>query len=109
VKEFISFREYYSNTNSDDISNIKPGMMDGVYDIPAITFNVQNKNVSGRVVSISFNTNPIKLVLSDGTVWKLSKAQWDYLVKIGKEPKKGKLMSMEITPDATVKNVEIEN
>ena len=80
----------------------------GIGDTPGFTsptLDIPTRSISGRVRSIFYTKNPISIVLENGTVWKVSKSQWDYLVSTGKEPCEGKLAQIEMNLDGTIKSV----
>ena len=107
----MSFKEWVahqSNSGWDDLYKPK-SVGSGVYNDLLQTVHIQPKLVSGRIVSISYNSNPIKIALTDGTTWVLSKGQFDHLTRLGKKPEKGKVISLQILPDGTVKNTDITN
>lgn len=75
--------------------------------LPMPAMDIPSKNLSGRIRSIFYTMNPITIVLENGSVWKLTKEQWDYLLATGKEPREGRVVNMDMNLDGTIKSVSI--
>lgn len=73
--------------------------------IPTPTLDIPTKTLTGRIRSIFYTKNPIAIVLENGSVWKVTKSQWDYLVSMGKEPREGRFAQIEMNLDGTIKSV----
>ena len=68
---------------------------------------IPTKQISGKINKIHYTHNPILVIISDGTTWKLDKKSWDFLKNQGKELKEGKTIQMELYLDGTVKNINL--
>jgi hypothetical protein len=77
------------------------------HDLPTPTLDIPTNIVKSKIQQINYTENPITISLADGTVWKCSKPQWDYLKGIGREPKEGSNVQLEIYLDGTIKAVNI--
>ena len=73
--------------------------------LPVPTLEIPAKHIEGRIRSIFYTQNPITIALDDGTTWKLTKSQWDYIQSQGKEIREGKRVQIEMNLDGTIKNV----
>jgi hypothetical protein len=73
--------------------------------LPTPTLDIPTKRIESRIRSIFYTQNPINIALEDGTSWKVTKEQWDYLVATGKEPREGKLAQIELFLDGTIRSV----
>ena len=73
--------------------------------LPTPTLDIPTRTIQGRIQSIFYTQNPITITLENGTTWKLTKEQWDYLRAIGKEPHMGKQVMLELFLDGTIKAV----
>jgi hypothetical protein len=73
--------------------------------LPTPPLDIPVKKIDGKIRSIFYTQNPITIALENGAVWKVNKDQWDYLVAIGREPKEGKTVHLEIYLDGTIKSV----
>lgn len=71
---------------------------------PVPTFEIPTQKIESRVTSIFYTRNPITICLEDGTTWKVTKSQWDYMKAIGSEPIKGKTAQLELCLDGTIKS-----
>jgi hypothetical protein len=77
------------------------------HDLPTPTLDIPTNIVKSKIQQINYTENPICICLEDGTMWKLSKSQFDYLKNIGREPKEGLMIQLEIFLDGTIKAVNI--
>lgn len=75
--------------------------------LPTPTLDIPTKIISGRIRSIFYTQNPITIVIENGATWKLGKDQWDYIKSIGKEPREGKHIVLELFLDGTVKSINL--
>lgn len=73
--------------------------------LPTPTLDIPTKTITGKIRSIFYTQNPITIALENGTVWKVNKEQWDYLQSIGREPREGKMVQMDLFLDGTIKAV----
>lgn len=74
--------------------------------LPTPTLDIPTKRIESRIRSIFYTKNPITIVLEDGTLWKMSKEQWDTLVRSGKQPQKGKIAQIETFLNGVVKSID---
>lgn len=108
MDSFRLFLETPGAFNNTGMTNLDSGMM-GVghsLDLPTPTLDPPTRTIRGKVNKISYTTNPISIALDDGTNWEVSKSQWDYLKKIGREPKEGSMVQLELYMDGTIKAVD---
>lgn len=75
--------------------------------LPTPTLDMPTKTVQGVVRRIVYNENPISIQLNNGTIWHLTKKQWDYLKATNKEPKINSYIQIEMFLDGTIKSVNI--
>ena len=75
--------------------------------LPTPTLDIPTKRIESRIRSIWYTKNPINIVLENGTIYKLTKEQWDYLVSIGKELREGQNIAIEMFLDGTVRTIDI--
>lgn len=109
-KTMRSFHEFvnsgaFLNTFWKEIEN--PLDVEKRLNFPKVTFDIPTKIITGKVQNIFYTKNPICISLDNGTSWKVTKEQWDYLSHIGREPKKGKRVQLEMYLDGTIKSVDI--
>lgn len=104
-KEFINAGAFL-NTAWAGIDNQTFGLGHSL-NLPTPTLDIPTKRIEGRIRSIFYNQNPITIVLENGTTWKMSKEQWDYLLGIGEEPVEGKNAQIEMFLDGTIRSVQI--
>jgi hypothetical protein len=105
----ITFREFvssgaFSDTGKDGFDNAFFGIGHSL-DMPMPTLNLPTRNIEGRVKRINYTSNPISVVLDNGTIWNLTKQQWDYLKTTGKEPKINSSVNIEMYIDGTIKSL----
>jgi len=77
--------------------------------LPTPTLDMPTKTVQGSVRRIVYNENPISVQLDDGTIWHLTKKQWDYLKATNKEPRINSNIQIEMYLDGTIKSVNINH
>jgi hypothetical protein len=77
--------------------------------LPTPTLDMPTKTVQGTVRRIVYNENPISVQLDNGTIWHLTKQQWDYLKATNKEPKINSNIQIEMFLDGTIKGVFINH
>lgn len=104
-----SFKEFYnagafSNTAWDGFDSQTFGIGKSL-NLPTPTLEIPTKVIKGRIRSIFYTKNPITIALENGTTWKLTKEQWDYLRSVGKEPKENKEVQIELYLDGTIKAI----
>lgn len=106
-----TFREFVNAGSFQDTG--KTGLDNNFFGVghalnmPMPTLDMPTKIIEGRIKKILYTQNPISVCLEDGTVWKATKKQWDYLRSIGREPKENLRMQLEIHLDGTIKAVNI--
>lgn len=107
-KEFVTSGSF-SNTSVDGYTNTQPASdtSHAVYNYPDITLTMPMQTLEGRIMRIIYNRDPIRVHLSDGSTWQMSKGQFDFLRKSGKEPVIGKVMSISIFKDGTVNSISV--
>ncbi len=77
--------------------------------LPTPTLDMPTRTIHSTVRRIVYNENPISIQLMDGTIWNLTKKQWDYLKSTNKEPKINSNIQIEMFLDGTIKSVNIEH
>lgn len=77
------------------------------FTLPSPTLDIPTRTIQSRIRQIRYTDNPICICLEDGTEWKLNKDQWDYLTSLGKEPREGLMLQMELFLDGTIKSVDL--
>ena len=73
--------------------------------LPTPTLEIPTKTIGGRITRINYTQNPISIHLNDGTIWNLTKKQWDYLLATNKEPRINGQIQIEVYLDGTIKSV----
>jgi hypothetical protein len=107
--EKMSFKEFvnpgaFQNTAQMGMDNQFFGVGHSL-NLPTPTLEIPTKTVGGRISRINYTQNPISIYLTDGTVWNLSKKQWNYLLATNKEPKINGKVQIEVFLDGTIKSV----
>lgn len=98
-----SFRRFLQENYEPRIDNQFYGF--NAANLPTPPSDIPVKKIGGKIRSIFYTKNPITIALESGAVWKLTKDQWDYLVAIGREPREGKTVQLEVYLDGTIKSV----
>lgn len=106
-----SFREFYNagaylNTGFAGLDNQFFGIGKSL-NLSTPTLEIPTKTLSGKIRSIFYTKNPITIVFENGGVWKLNMEQWRYLQSVGKEPREGKQVMLELFLDGTIKSVSL--
>ncbi len=78
------------------------------FDLPNPSLELPTKMIKGKIQEIKFNQNPIKITTDNGSVWHLSKGQWDYLLKNNKKPRINSEINVEVYLDGRVKSCKIQ-
>jgi hypothetical protein len=73
--------------------------------LPTTLLEPPTRTIEGKIKDIRYTENPITIMLDNSTSWKVDKKQWDYLVSVGKEPKIGKRVQLEMFLDGTIKSI----
>jgi hypothetical protein len=76
-------------------------------DLPTPTLDMPTRTISSKIRKIAYTENPISILLDNGSMWKLTKKQWDHLKSYGREPKENARVEMEMTVDGTIKSINI--
>lgn len=66
---------------------------------------IPTKMITGKIIKIEYTKNPISIILDNGYTWYLTFEQWKYLCKNNKEPKKNKMIQLEIFLNGNIKNI----
>lgn len=106
-KEFVNAGSF-QNTGTTGYDNQMFGIGHAL-NLPTPTLDMPTKTVQGNVRRIVYNENPISVQLDDGTIWHLTKQQWDYLKATNKEPKINSNIQIEMYLDGTIKGVFINH
>jgi hypothetical protein len=106
-----SFREFvnagaFQNTGTTGYDNQVFGIGHSL-NLPTPTMDMPTKTLQGNVRRIKYNENPISVQLDDGSVWHLTKKQWDYLRVTNKEPQINSNIQIEMYLDGTIKSVTV--
>lgn len=99
-KEFVNTEAFLNMGDDNQFFNRSLTM-------PVPTFEIPTRTIQGTISSIYYTKNPITIVFDNGHLWKVTKEQWDNLVRSGKEPRKGKVMQVEMFLDGAVKFVNV--
>lgn len=113
--KLITFREFVNTgaflntgwTGIDPNSFINLGQHSNDFALPTPTLDVPTKTIQGKIKRIFYTENPISVILDNGSVWKLTKKQWDHLKFYGREPKENARVQIEMTVDGTIKAINI--
>ncbi len=107
----MSFKEFvnagaYQNTATTGYDNQFFGIGHSL-NLPTPTLDIPTRTLEGTVRRINYTENPISIHFDSGTVWNLTKKQWDYLLSTNKEPRIDSKMQIEMYLDGTIKSVNI--
>ena len=75
--------------------------------MPSPTLDIPTKTINSKVSKIFYTQNPICICLEDGTEWKITFKQWRYLESIGRKPKEGSRIQLELYIDGTIKAIDL--
>lgn len=107
----MSFFEFvnsgvFNNTAMDGIDNQFFGLGRSPV-LPTPTLDLPTKSIEGIVKQIRYTENPISINLTNGTTWKLTKKQWDYLAAVNKLPRINSRVQIETFIDGTIKSANV--
>jgi hypothetical protein len=107
-----TFREFmntgsFGNTATRNIDQQTFGSGHSNAVSPSPTLDLPTRVVEGRIRKLIYTSNPITAVLEDGTMWKITKKQWEYLKSIDREPKENRRVQLELFLDGTIKSVNV--
>lgn len=105
--EQSSLSETYSNELYDDLITGTFGTGHSL-NLPAVTMHLEPKRIRAKVMEIRYNETPIKVRLSDGTVWTLTPKQWNIIKSQGQVPHEGSVVEAEIMPNGSISGLRVE-
>lgn len=106
IVDFIKYIETYSNTGMDGIESMLFGTgTQPTLPVPTKLFPGTYKKAS--ISKINLKKNPIKIYLSNGETWKLTKKQYDYVNSLGDKIEVGNFVDYEVFSDGKIGGIRI--